>query len=226
MDTQAIVPMKSQRQLNTPEKSPQKQQLWRAFPIIVKEEAPQSQKLMNNNFGLTESDFKQMVTRLQEGDDELFEQIFLCHFKDAKRYIMNRYKASHEDAYDACMNTLLEFCKRLKSEKIQYGNLRFLFTRMAGQVYLKWIKKEQQKSPLKDIDLGEAPEQFDEQMYQALDNAWDGLGTPCKEVLKDFYYDGIPLNRIAERIERSAAAVRKQKQRCIEKLRDLFSKHY
>ncbi|MEM1321682.1 MAG: sigma-70 family RNA polymerase sigma factor [Bacteroidota bacterium] len=218
--------MKRPAEGDSAEKGQEKQQLWRALPIIAPEEAPQLQALMDKNFGLSPADFEQLVERLNEGDDQLFEQIFLKHFDDAHRYIMRQYKANHEDAYDACMNTLLEFYKRLKAGKIKYGNLRFLFTRMAGQIYLKWIKKEQLLSPLLDIDLDEAPAQFEEAMFQALDKAWLEMGASCKTVLKDYYYEGVPLKEIAERIERSAVAVRKQKQRCIEKLRQLFAKYY
>jgi len=177
---------------------------------------------MNKNFGLTEAEFNKLLLELGKGDETLFEQVFLTHFEDCCKYLMSTYNASSEDAYDASMNTMLEFCKRLKSGRIAYGNLRFLFTRMAGQVYLKWIKKQNKLTGLENMDLLEAPEEIDDETYAVLNKAWNGLLKDCQTLLEAFYYSGATLEHIATELNRSAVAVRKQKQRCMEKLRELF----
>lgn len=177
---------------------------------------------MNKNFGLTEAEFNKLLLELEKGNESLFEQVFLTHFEDCCKYLMSTYNASSEDAYDASMNTMLEFCKRLKSGRIAYGNLRFLFTRMAGQVYLKWIKKQNKLTGLENMDLLEAPEEIDDETYVVLNKAWDGLLKDCQTLLEAFYYSGATLEHIAAELNRSAVAVRKQKQRCMEKLRELF----
>lgn len=180
---------------------------------------------MNKNFGLTESEFNQLLEALQAGDDRLFEQVFLAHFQDCMHYLMRTYKASHENAYDVTMDTLLVFRKRLQAGKVGYGNLRFLFTQMAGQHYRRWIKKENLTEELVAIEIAELPNfQFEPSDMQLFDRAWVQLGSSCKELLKRFYYDGVSLNEIAQQSAKNAAAIRKQKQRCVEKLRALFLK--
>ncbi|MEN0003886.1 MAG: sigma-70 family RNA polymerase sigma factor [Bacteroidota bacterium] len=180
-------------------------------------------KRMSQNFGLTETAFEQLVAELQAGNDQLFERIFLKHFEDCVKFITNQYRASWEDAYDASMECLIEFQHRLKAGKIHYGNLRFLFTRMAGQIYLKWIKKEQLKDTMEEtFDVAEPPEQLDPELLEVLNMAWEKMCADCKNILKAFYYNGMPLNELAEKLQKKPAAVRKQKQRCLDKLRHFF----
>lgn len=199
--------------------------LWKEFRKIVLRQQYKLQKRMDKNFGLSETSFKVLLKELKEDNDTLFEKIFLTHFKSCQVYLQRNYNASSEDAYDATMNTLIEFQERLKADKITYGNLRFLFTRMAGQVYLKWIKKENITTAIGELDIPEAKEELDEESFMILNKAWDKLCGSCKDLLKSFYYEGTPLNQLAKNLDKSHAAVRKQKQRCVEKLRDLFIKN-
>ncbi|MEM9884524.1 MAG: sigma-70 family RNA polymerase sigma factor [Bacteroidota bacterium] len=178
---------------------------------------------MDKNFGLTQERFEELLTALQDGDEQLFEQVFLSHFNSCMQYLMRNYKASKADAYDVTMDTLLVFHKRMKAGKITYGNLRFLFTQMAGQHYKRWIKKEGFTHTAVEILEHELPAlQIDKTDAQIFDDAWKRLGSHCKEILKAFYYDNVSLNDLAVQAEKKAAAIRKQKQRCLEKLRVLF----
>ena len=198
--------------------------IWEDFRKIANRELPQLQKRMDKNFGLTEQGFKDLLYGLQNGDDILFEQVFLTHFNDCRIFLMRKYKASAENAYDVTMDTLLLFYNGLKSGKIVYGNLRFLFTQMAGQVYLKWIKKDHLVELPEYLDIEDDTEQFDETTLIILNKAMENLETEEQSLLKAFYYEGISLKNIAQQWNKNPAAVRKQKQRCVEKLRALFIK--
>ncbi|MEL6941446.1 MAG: sigma-70 family RNA polymerase sigma factor [Bacteroidota bacterium] len=180
---------------------------------------------MDRNFGLTQEHFDQLLKALQEGDDQLFERIFLSHFKSCMQYLIKNYRASKADAYDITMDTLLVFHKRMKAGKISYGNLRFLFTQMAGQHYKRWIKKETITADTLDIMTHDLPEKIlDKNDLQVFERAWEHLGNNCKKILKAFYYESVALNDLAVELDKKPAAVRKQKQRCVEQLRVWFQK--
>lgn len=175
---------------------------------------------MSKNFGLSETAFEQLLLQLQKGEHQLFENIFLNHFRDCMHYVINKCKAPQEDAYDVTMETLLDFRKRLIAGKIQYGNLKFLFTQMAIQKYLKWIKKEKQQPKLTETIVD--PLEDDTEDLQLLEKSWGKLGDQCQDLLKGFYYQNTPLNQLAEVLQKTPAAIRKQKQRCVDRLRQLF----
>ncbi len=193
-----------------------------AIVNIVLVETNKYRRLMDKNFGLSEDTFNQMIRKMRKGDNALFEAVFLAHFDSCLTYIQTKYNATHQNAYDASMNALLSFCKGLIDESIGYGNLRFLFTQMAGQYYLKWIRKESPKESIEGIDLPDEETSFDEISLNKLDKAWDLLGRECQRLLKAFYYKNDQLKDIAGKHQKSPSAIRKQKQRCIEKLRGYF----
>ena len=138
-------------------------EFWKVFFNIADREMTHTSTAMSKNFGLTEATFNDLVSELEQGRETLFEQVFLTHFEDCVRYLINTYKATPEDAYDASMDAMVEFCKRLKTRQINYGNLRFLFTRMAGQIYLKWIKRQKRHTELHDLEIQEAPVEIDDE---------------------------------------------------------------
>ena len=180
----------------------------------------------NKNFGLTPAAFTDLVARLNAGDETLFQTIFLAHFEDCMNYIKRKFGLSHDKAYDCTMDTMLLFRRRLLEGKISYGNIRFLFTRMASQLYLKAVDKQPVNTEISEaVNMleGEEEDLLDADTLTILNQAWDKLGQGCQGLLKRFYYHKRTLKEIAEEQQKTAAALRKQKQRCVEKLRMYFN---
>lgn len=174
------------------------------------------------NFGLTEESFRQMVLDLRANETRFFEQVFLAQFNETMSYVIREYGANPEDAYDATMDTLLEFRKRFVEGKLNYGNLRFLFTKMSTQKYLR--NKKRQQPVFEGLEtLKELPdEQIATQVPESFKLAWQSLGAKCKHLLTLHYYGSMRLREIAEELSKPPAAVRKQKERCIGKIKELM----
>ena len=149
----------------------------------------------------------------------LFEQIFLTHFEDCMNYLQRKYKASYNDAYDISMETMLLFMNRLKSGKATYGNLRFLFTQMAGQLFFKQLKKAKLSEELYLSDPKEESEADQEYLFIIMEQVWETLDQQQQALLHAFYYDGISFKQLSEKTGVSAVTLRKRKQRCIDFLR-------
>lgn len=162
--------------------------------------------------------------QLKQGDETLFQQIFLAHFESCHHYLRQQYKLSYEKSYDVVMDTLLAFRRKLLEDKIKYGNLRFLFTQMASHIYLKEVTRAPTKAIKQEVQalLQETPFRLDADELKLLDKAWAKLEKPCQNLLKRFYYQETPLKDIAAEQQRTAATLRKQKQRCLHHLRQLF----
>jgi len=176
----------------------------------------------NKNFGLDAKEFDRLVEALKRGNTDLFKSIFKNHFKDCVSYIQRKYAANYDDAYDASMATILDFRKRLVDDKIAYGNLRFLFTKMASQHFIKAVKGTETAS-LDNVELPEPEEDgINDEDIKQLSVAWNRLDDACKELLQMNYYGGMKLAEIALQLNKSATAIRKQKERCKSKLINLF----
>jgi len=170
------------------------------------------------NFGLTESEFDDLFNKLRNGDELLFETTFLTHFEPAMKYLMNSTGAIHDDAYDVTMNVLIEFRKRILDGKVKYGNLKFMFTQMCVQRY------KREKSKKLDVDDYTYFNQYedyviDEEVYTLLDKSMSKIGEQCRKIIEDVYYSKISYKVLAEKYMITAANLRKQKERCMTKLK-------
>lgn len=179
---------------------------------------------MAKNFGLSEEDFNLIVSQLKTNETAFFERIFLSHFSDCVLYVQKNYSASYDDAYDATMETMIIFRERMVSNKIKYGNLRYLFTKMATQVFLKDVKAYQSRD-VYETDLEEERIPVDQDDLKTLQKSWPELGDACQSLLKNYFYGKLRLKEIAEIEGKTSATVRKQKERCLQRLKVLFTKH-
>ena len=175
----------------------------------------------NKNFKLAPQEFENMLSQMQRGDDSLFEKIYLSQFEDTVKYIMGRFKVNNSQAYDVCMEALLKFRRKLLRGSVNYGNMQFLFNQIASQKFLDSLNKKD-TTPLNIEDSNTLTNDH----LDALEKAWKRLCKSCSELLENHYYKNKELIVIAENLDKSDVAIRKQKQRCIEKLRVYFLKYY
>ncbi|MEL7147618.1 MAG: sigma factor-like helix-turn-helix DNA-binding protein [Bacteroidota bacterium] len=180
--------------------------------------------VLKNNFGLREEEFLELKAQLVRGDETLFQKIFFTHFESCIAYLQQQYRIPREKAYDVSMDALLAFRRKLLENRISYGNLRFLFTQMASHIYLKEVGRapSQAKKQEAQAILSELTYELDKEELSILNKAWSKLGERCKALLTAVYYQNRQLKDIAEEEQQSSSTVRKQKQRCVEKLRQFY----
>ncbi len=176
------------------------------------------------NFGLSEAEFLHLQSALQEGEEKLFERVFLAHFNDCMSYLIRKDDATHQEAYDITMDSFLHFRNLLAAYKVTYGNLRYLLTRMARQRLYR--KRKQHPDHLDLTQLGpEIPDEaiiFTTEEFDLLSRAFKSLGQDCRELLQAFYFHKRSLKELAEEQSVSAPALRKRKSRCVATLKKYF----
>ncbi len=178
----------------------------------------------DKNFGLSEEAFSDLKDKLIEGDEQLFEHVFLRHFDVCLAYVVREDKAPEHLAYDAVMDALLTFRQKIMTGKITYGNLRYLLTRMARQHYYRRANKESATNFETLPELSEVPVlQLDPSATELLQRGWARLSDKCQQLLRAFYFLNQELKTIAQATGRKPEALRKQKQRCVDQLRGLVT---
>jgi RNA polymerase sigma factor (sigma-70 family) len=176
------------------------------------------------NFGLSEEEFGHLQTALKDGDQKLYERIFLTHFEACVAYLKTKDGAEHEEAYDITMETLLRFRDLLVTDKIGYGNLRYLFTRMARQRLQRSRQRQGIFTKLSDAtaELPVEEDVFTSEEFELLTRAFKSLSKDCRDLLKAFYHQRCTLKDLAKEENLSAPALRKRKSRCVATLRQYF----
>ena len=178
---------------------------------------------------------------MKQGDERLFEQIYLAHFKTCVSYLTNQRRATLDDAHTSTMDALLEIRKELIQEKIQYGNLAFYFTYRAGKKLFKIHekrKKLKQREPPENMDLQDDNDFLQtlqtKEMTQMVEQALLGLGQDCLRLLQLYYYENLNWSKIAsiyypeateEIIKKRSGTLRRRTQRkCLPTFKSLLLK--
>ena len=184
------------------------------------------------NLGLTRSEFRSLVAKLQKGDERLIETVYLANFKKSLSNLIRAYSCSYDEAYESTMDALIELRKDLIKGRIQYGNLGSYFNRRAALVLFKKRKKSK-------LDLISLSDEFDfhaepitdssmesAQIKEMISDAINKLGEECRSIIKQYYFDEVKLEKIALQFDKTHAAIRKQISRCRNKLRNYISKDF
>jgi len=118
-----------------------------------------------------------------------------------------------EDEFDMLVSELKEGKEKL-FEKIFLSQ----FENSLNHVMIKYkASREISVDQLPEVMIEEQEDRED--ALRLLNGAWDKLGEECKKILKNYYYDNQKLYDIADTIGKTPAAIRKQKERCINTLR-------
>jgi len=179
---------------------------------------------LKDNFGLSQQDFAQFAKKVKNGDESLFIRVFNLHFRDSVRYIQNKFNIPEDLAYDVCMETMLDFRSKLKQGKIKYGNMRYLYTKMATNHYVDGQKKKSKVQEAISVFHGDRHTgEIDEQeFFTLLNRAVEDLEESPKHMIKEIFFSGKNKEQIQQENEISSATFRKRKQRSLEKLKSTF----
>ena len=183
------------------------------------------------NLGLSRSEFKKLCLLLKEGKEVLIEKVYLSHFKECMNYLIFREDAAPDEAHNCSMDALYEIRKDLLKDKILYGNLAYYFTYRAKSKLYKWRMKQKNTTlSLNGLDF-EEEEKTESELIQAeltdlVSEAINKLCEDCTLIIKSFYYDNKSLKEIAEKMEKSHTAIRKQTTRCRDKLRKFLGENF
>ena len=177
-----------------------------------------------DNFGLTRREFDHFLENIKQGDESLFIKVFNGHFKRSVIYIRNKFGITEQQAYDVCMDTLVDFRSKLKADKIRYGNLRYLFTKMAANMYLDNIREKVKVKDAIAVFIGEHYKQEieDKEFFILVNKAIDMLDDSQKFFIRDIFYHGKQKEQILEEHNISYDTFRKRKQRVLEKLKSVL----
>ena len=157
------------------------------------------------------------------------------HFKDCLTFLIKSTNCNYDEAYESCMDALYALRKDLIEDKVMYGNLASFFNRRAKLVFLN--KKRKLKQNI--ISLESNQEWIDSSLYEEFDyntesesvqteamvkEAITSLNVKCQLIIKQFYYQNMKIEEIAQGLNKSNVATRKQISRCRDTLRSYLSK--
>ena len=173
---------------------------------------------------MSQEEFNQYVQKAKSGDDALFVLIYQVHFESCISFLRMKFKLTENEAYDICMDTMIKFRAKVLNDKISYGNLKFLYTRMASNVFLDSKRKEEKiQNAINHFSVDDSASKVNEDEFlDILDVAMEHLDEENRTLLQEIYFDEKDVHKVAEEMNISYPALRKRKQRMLEKLKSIF----
>lgn len=155
-----------------------------------------------------------------------FPQLYEDVFPMVAGFVAKR-GGSFEDAKDIFHDSLILLYEKMSLQKFSPGisEERYLVG-IAKHLWLHKFKEERKKVALDDMEKTiSIPEDYFDSPENRLVSLLELTGRKCLELLRAFYYDGLPLQRICETFGfASIHSASVQKYKCIEKMRNTVQK--
>jgi len=157
--------------------------------------------------------------KLTEGREAVFTKLYLKAFPSVAKYISRR-GGSFDEAKDIFHDALVIFYERSVDGCMDNGINETAY--LVGITKNLWLRNFRDKADIAGLDgIDMQAEEDENPSISRLLNLLEKAGSKCMQLLKNFYYDKLPLQDIAETFgfsgTRSATV---QKYKCLEKVRE------
>lgn len=173
-------------------------------------------------------EFEMLVRKLRKGDNTLLKRVFLEYRPSCLEKLTLNLGIQKEKAEDLFMDAMIVFRDEAIQKKVKPLNIKGYLYTIAYRVYLR---NEAQKKILRKkitfICPSEGKNLLDEEKLEALNQAWNKMGGTCKNLLRDFYYEGIRLTELQEKYGYSSyESIKTTKKRCFSRLKTFVNEYY
>lgn len=180
------------------------------------------------NFGLTKEEFEQLVQRLENGDEELFAQIFIPYSSACIKHLQRKFQLDYQRSYDFALDALLYTRQKILDGKLNYGNLQFYFIRRAHFLALNFLNRSKEipinySAHYSFSEVQDAEATYNSSLFKGLKRILKLLSTEERKFIDDHYFKEIKIVNIARNQGVSPATLRKRKQRLLAKLGSLMN---
>ncbi|PVW17357.1 RNA polymerase sigma factor [Marixanthomonas spongiae] len=173
----------------------------------------------------------ELISAIKANNERALQKLYIENFYKTEQYILKN-NGTMPQAKDTYQEAFITVWRNIKDGKFVPENE----TAVQGYLYqiakYKWLdflrssryKKTTPFEPLennKDMAISETIDTETETKRKQTMLAFEKLGTECKKLLTDFYYNKKSMREIASQFEIEEASARNKKYRCINKLREL-----
>lgn len=172
---------------------------------------------------------------IKANDEKILHALYKQYFKMIRHYIITNH-GNESDAKDIYHETLLILIHIVQRETFMLtSSLSTLIFAIAKRLWLKHLNKNKNiifsdSLNHKNLDMpidneDEILQEYEEKEknISKIQMAIQALGNPCYQLLKEFYYNKLNMEQIAQKLGYSNADVAKnQKYKCLQRLKRYF----
>lgn len=168
----------------------------------------------------------EILERIGRGDEKALEFLYKKHYRMMTRLVISN-NGTEDEAKDIYQEALVVFW-----QKAIGGNLT-LTSKISTYLYSiclnLWRKELDRKSRLshEEKDGVEYQDEDRAERVRIIHECIEELGDPCRKILSYYYFDGLSMNDIAEKMEfANTDTAKTKKYKCKKRLDELIKKRY
>ncbi|MEM7574537.1 MAG: sigma-70 family RNA polymerase sigma factor [Bacteroidota bacterium] len=179
----------------------------------------------------------ELFQQIKGGRHDLIDELYRQHRAPFLRYATQQLYANEEDAVDCFQETVIVFYKNVVSGRLTdlSCSIRTYLFAVGKRLVYKRNQDRRREAPTEVDDDRQYAEELDLSIFQRMDDdhlrsqlqtAIGQLGETCRQILMLFYYHRYPIESVQTTLEFSSpGAVRIKKMRCLDQLKQLFTRH-
>ncbi len=167
-----------------------------------------------------------ILERISRGDEKVLDHLYKKYYRMMTKVVLSN-SGTEEEAKDVYQEALLAFWQKASSGKL------VLTSKISTYLYSiclnQWRKELDRKSrlSLEEVDGEETQGHDAEERLRIVKECIDELGDVCKGVLTYYYFDGLGMQDIAEKMNfANTDTAKTKKYKCKKKLDSLIKSKY
>ncbi|MDF2159276.1 sigma-70 family RNA polymerase sigma factor [Algoriphagus sp. CAU 1675] len=174
---------------------------------------------------------QELIEKISKKKDQntAIRQLYQEHYGMLENYILQN-SGSHEEAADLIQEVMLVFVKMVSDAKFRgESSIKSILYSICRNLWITELRKR--KSTLNRQGIFHSnSEETDEDVTKAIAkqeslnyvmDLFDRLGEQCKQILKLFYYEELPMKEICQKLDFSSEQVlRNKKYKCLKTLNE------
>lgn len=180
----------------------------------------------------------ELFERLKKRDESAFLHLYQRCKGEFIPWIRNRFRLSQEESSEIFQLTMVTFYENVINNRITIltSSLKTYLYSIGKYKALEALRKKGRSQPLEihgesdDADfIPDDNEVIDdeERRYEVMEESLRKLGTPCSDILTQFYFHKASLRELKEKLGYgSEESIKSQKFKCMERLRRIYFEQY
>lgn len=168
----------------------------------------------------------EILEKISKGDEQALDYLYKKYYRMMTNIVLKN-NGTEDEAKDVYQEALLAFWQKAISGKLVLTSKisTFLYSICMNQ----WRKELERKSRLssEEVDSEEYQTHDAEERYKVVMQCISELGDTCKKILTYYYFDGLNMTDIAEKLNfANTDTAKTKKYKCKKKLDSLIKERY
>lgn len=174
---------------------------------------------------------EQLLEGIRKGDTQAILHLYKTSYYSVEHFVVQN-SGSEADAQDIFQEALIVLCEKVSQPHFMLtSSLNTFLYSICRRMWLKRLRDSKRHLDVDEfrefIPMDEDDEDWEamEQQRRAMHRAMEQLGSPCKELLKAYYFEHRSMQEIAETFGyTNANNAKTQKYKCLQRLKRYFFK--